>query len=237
MRSRLLSGILLLAACNRAEDPRRTPAPSRGSSGTPTSSASTAASVSKRDADAMVARADSARIRGSPGATVWMLVASDFQCPYCKMWHDSTDAGIRREYVDAGKVRLAFVNFPLAMHAHAFVAAEAAMCAGAQGRFWPYHDALFATQNRWEAAANAQPVLDSLAAATGVDVAPFRSCIAAHVMKPLIQADYDRMAAAGVNSTPSFFIGDRRLSGAAPLSVFRSLLDSALSRPGAAPRP
>ena len=101
--------------------------------------------------DSNITRADLARIQGSASAPVWVIEVSDFQCPYCKQWHDQTYAAFRDQYVKTGKVRLAYVNFPLSSHAHAWPAAESAMCAGAQGKFWQMHDALFTTQNKWEA--------------------------------------------------------------------------------------
>src|ERR1700704_6511223 len=114
-----------------------------------------------KDSDGV--KADLARIQGSASAPVWVIEVSDFQCPYCKQWHDQTYAAFRDQYVNTGKVRLAYVNFPLSSHAHAWPAAESAMCAGAQGKFWQMHDALFTTQNKWEAMSSPAPMFDSLA--------------------------------------------------------------------------
>ena len=161
---------------------------------------------------------------------------SDFQCPYCKMWHDSTYGALQREYVETGKVRLAYMNLPLPSHANAWPAAEAAMCAGAQGRFWEMHDALFDSQERWSGRSDAEAYFaDSLAGRVGVNAAAMRSCMAADRMRPLIQADLDRSVASGVQSTPTFIIGDGAMvRGAAPASEFRRVIDSVLaSRPGA----
>ena len=114
-----------------------------------------------RATDPLVAHADSARIRGNPSSKVWMILSSDFQCPYCKMWHDSADMTIRREYIDNGKVRLAFVNFPINSHQNAIPAAEYAMCAAAQDKFWQAHDSLFAHQDTWAALPNPGPALEA----------------------------------------------------------------------------
>ena len=99
---------------------------------------------------AMLRRADRARTMGNPAATVWVVEVSDFQCPYCRAWHDSSYAAIKKQYVDAGKVRLAYINFPLAMHKNALPAAQVAMCSAAQDKFWPMQDALFDSQAAWE---------------------------------------------------------------------------------------
>ncbi|HEY3134160.1 MAG TPA: thioredoxin domain-containing protein, partial [Gemmatimonadaceae bacterium] len=69
--------------------------------------------------DSNITRADLARIQGSSSAPVWVIEVSDFQCPFCKQWHDQTYPLLRDQYVKTGKVRLAYVNFPLAIHAHA----------------------------------------------------------------------------------------------------------------------
>ena len=135
------------------------------------SSSASAAAVSTGSDSALLKRADHARIEGSASAPVWVIEVSDFQCPFCRQFHDETYGELKRAYVDSGKVRLAYVNFPLSMHRNAFAASEAAMCAAAQDKFWPMHDALFTTQKQWEALAAPQQMFDSLAAAQGVDLA------------------------------------------------------------------
>ncbi|MEA2345756.1 MAG: hypothetical protein QOF63_3925 [Thermoanaerobaculia bacterium] len=184
------------------------------------------APAAPKDSDGV--KADLARIQGSPSARVWVIEVSDFQCPFCKQWHDETYATLRDEFVRTGKVRLAYVNFPLAQHQYAWPAAEAAMCAGAQGKFWEMHDALFNTQAKWEALASPATFFDSLANAQGVDTARWRQCVQSGKMKSWIQADHDRAQTAGAESTPSFIIGDKILVGAQPITELRSAIDSAL---------
>src|SRR6476619_5410727 len=172
-RWRLAAAVALLLSCK----------PSGGSA-----SATTAGSANPRPdtsaarpaaaaPDSNITRADLARIQGSPNAPLWVIEVSDFQCPYCKSWHDDTYAAFRDEYVKTGKVRLAYVNFPLNSHRYAWPAAESAMCAAAQGKFWEMHDALFITQHRWEAAPAPEIVFDSLARAAGVDIPRWRDCV------------------------------------------------------------
>ena len=140
-----------------------------------------------------------------------MILSSDFQCPYCKMWHDSADMTIRREYIDNGKVRLAFINYPIGSHQNAIPAAEYAMCAAAQDKFWQMHDSLFATQEKWAPLPNPAAALEQVAASVGVDVTALRSCVSGHKMLPLIEADREKAQRAGVRATPSFFIGSQLL--------------------------
>jgi protein-disulfide isomerase len=185
-----------------------------------------AAQSAPKDSD--IVRADLARIQGSPTAPLWVIEVSDFQCPYCKQWHDETYQTFLNEYVKTGKVRLAYVNFPLDQHPFAWPAAESAMCAGAQGKFWNMHDALFNTQDKWETLQSPATFFDSLAHAQGVDIARWRQCIQSGKMKAWIQADHDRAERAGAGSTPSFMIGDKLLVGAQPIEEMRRAIDSAM---------
>src|SRR5687767_12237043 len=187
--------------------------------------------------DSLTARADAARIQGSPSAPVWVVEVSDFQCPFCKTWHDSVYRALRREFVTPGTVRLAYINYPLPNHQNALPAAEAAMCAGTQGRFWEMHDGLFDSQETWAEMPNAAPVFDSVARAAGVDVAAMRRCIDQGSVRALIQADAERAQEFGVQATPSFIIGgDVLIRGAQPIEAFRRAIAQKLAaRPAAAP--
>jgi protein-disulfide isomerase len=187
------------------------------------------ASTTASPADTFADKIDHARILGNPSAKVWMVMASDFQCPYCKQFHDQSFAALKHDYVDNGKVRIAFLNFPLQMHPNAFPAAEAAMCAGAQGKFWPMHDSLFTAQPRWESRTDAHPVFDSLATSIGIDTKAMDACIAGHLPDDMIRADVDRAERAGVQSTPTIIIGNTLIAGARPTAQFRQALDNALA--------
>jgi protein-disulfide isomerase len=183
-----------------------------------------------------MAVAEKARIMGQPSAKLWIVVMSDFQCPYCKRWHDETDAVIRKRYVETGKARYAFLNFPLRSHRNAVPAAEAAMCAGEQGKFWPVHDALFDTQDRWGGAADPGAVFDSVATAAGLDLAKHRECRTSGMMRGLIDRDARRGAAAGVQGTPAFSIGTQKTSGALPTSEFVRIIEEELAKLGGSTR-
>jgi len=167
---------------------------------------------------------------GDSTAKTWVIIASDFQCPYCKQWHDETYASFLKEYVRAGKVKVAYVNFPLGQHQFAMIAAQAAMCASAQNKFWQYHDALFNSQTQWENMQQPRPVFDSIAKTVGVDVPSWGKCVDAGTMVPMIEADRDRLMQAGVQSTPSFLIGDQMLIGAQPIDSLRKAIDAAAKK-------
>ena len=181
--------------------------------------------------DSISTQADRGRIRGSETATVWLVEISDFQCPYCKQWHDQTFGVIDKEFVQTGKVRLAFLNFPIpSLHVNARVAAEAAMCASVQGKFWELHTSLFTTQAAWAAQQNPLATFDSLALAAGADGPAWRGCMASHAALPLIDADRARSASNGVQSTPTFYVGDHMLSGAYPADSFRIIINKQLAK-------
>jgi protein-disulfide isomerase len=149
------------------------------------------------------------------------------------MWHDSSDQTIRREYIDNGKVRLAFVNFPINSHQNAIPAAEYAMCAAAQDQFWQAHDSLFANQEKWAALPDAGPTLERIVTSAGVEAEALRSCVSKHKMLPLIEADREKASRAGVRATPSFFVGSQLLEGVIPIADLRKALDAALAGAGA----
>jgi protein-disulfide isomerase len=223
----------LLAACSRPES-QSAQAPQVTTSPGDVAPTMTAASGPE---DSLSIKADRARIRGAETAQVWLVEISDFQCPWCKQWHDSTFAKIDQEYVKTGKVRMAYLNFPITrLHKNAQVAAEAAMCAGVQGKFWELHSSLFQAQPKWAEAKTPIVVFDSLAHAAGVELKAWDKCMTSHATAKLIEADRDRSAKAGVESTPTFFVGDRALAGAFPIDTFRVAIEQALAKLKPAPR-
>src|SRR5260221_677436 len=163
---------LVSAACTRSE-----PATSRQTASGEVAPARGATGLSGLT-DSVSARADKGRIRGAESAHIWLVEISDFQCPYCKRWHDDTYAGIDSEFVKTGKVRLAYLNYPISsLHPNARVASEAAMCASVQGKFWALHESLFITQQAWASEKDPMPKMDLLATAAGVDAKRWRASV------------------------------------------------------------
>ncbi len=182
------------------------------------------------EAEALLARADKGRIQGDTNAKIWIIEVSDFQCPYCKMFHDSTYATIKREFIATGQARMAYVNFPIQSHVNASPAAEAAMCASLQDKFWPMHDQLFKTQEKWALLENPSTHFESLAKQVGADVPKLRACLAGGLMRRLVAGDKQRGTSAGVNSTPYFFVGDEVIRGAKPAQEFRDAMKRARAK-------
>lgn len=217
-----VSAVLAFAACNGNN--------SAVARDTTPSAATPASALSKAQNDSLVARADNGRVQGNPASKVWLVIVSDFQCPYCKQWHDSTFEAVRKEYVTTGKVRMAYVNFPLASHQFAWASAHSAMCASEQGKFWEYQDSLFATQQKWEIMQDPAPLFDTIARDVKLDMSQWRDCVKSERMQGLIQTDRERALQAGVNSTPSFLVGPKGMAGVHPIEDFRKLLDPAIAQ-------
>ncbi len=236
LRSALTIAAVLapLAACsakagNAADS--ATAAPSAATSAPTAAGAGTAApAASASTPDPRITRADAARIRGDANAKLWIVVASDFQCPYCGQWERETAPDVIKEFVDTGIARLAFVNFPLRQHPNAEPAAEAAMCAGAQGKFWEMHDRIFKSQSEWSVLPSAESYFEKAATEIGLSTPDYEACIKDHVMRPMIEADAERATKGGAGSTPTFFIGDQVIAGAEKIETFRKAIALAQSK-------
>ncbi|HEY4305986.1 MAG TPA: thioredoxin domain-containing protein [Gemmatimonadaceae bacterium] len=183
-------------------------------------------------ADSVIPRADEGRTLGQPTTTLWLIEAGDFECAVCRTWHLETFPTIERDYIRTGKIRFAFVNYPVAQHRFATVAASAAMCAGAQQKFWPMHDSLYAQQAKWIATNDPAGIFRDIARGLKLDMKQWSDCFGNDRAGPLIQSDHDRLRDAGVHGTPSFFIGDRGLPGDPGWPALRAIIDSVLAGRG-----
>ena len=170
--------------------------------------------------------ADPAMIRGAPAAPVTIIEWSDYQCPYCRSV-EGTLASLLVEFPDS--VRIVFKDFPLASHDRALPAALAARCAGAQGRYWEYHDLLFVAQPDFS-----RDQLLGYARRLGLEVAPFTTCLDRAEFQDAVLADRHEGREAGVEYTPTFFINGEKLVGALPIEEFRAAIRRALRDAGPA---
>ena len=167
------------------------------------------------------------RTRGSASAPVTVYEMSDFQCPFCKRPVDQTFPVLEREYVATGKVRWVFINYPLtSIHPNAVPAAELAMCAGRQGKFWEAHHLVFRTQKVWAPLKDPGPFLASLVDSLGLSRTAVLPCLEQGQTRKEIQTDAEGSARAGAQSTPSFYIEGGLMVGAQPIEIFRQVLDS-----------
>ena len=169
-----------------------------------------------------------ARTKGRADAPVTVYEMADFQCPACRMFAITVLPALDSEYVRTGKVRWVFINLPLtSIHPNAVAAAEVAMCAARQGRFWPLHDALYRQQDRWAPLAQPRDTLLALAERAGVNRAKLLACLNAGDARNEVALDAQRAGRAGAHATPSFYIEGGLLEGA-PYTPepMRRLLDS-----------
>jgi protein-disulfide isomerase len=168
-----------------------------------------------------------ARTKGSPSAPVTMLEIADFQCPACRLFWAETMPALQHEYVDAGKVKVTFVNMPLVeLHKNAAAAAEFAMCAAVQNHFWAVHDMLYDQQSVWAPLADPSAYFLSVAQAVGLNRDSLDACLASGQVRSLIQREAENAFQAGVRSTPSLVIEGGLLAGAVPIGALRPILDS-----------
>lgn len=162
---------------------------------------------------------------GPAGAPVQIVMYSDFQCPFCAKV-GSTLKKVRDTYGDS--VRLVFRDFPLgSIHPRAAAAAIAARCAHEQGRFWEYHDRLFASANRLEDRDFAQHATD-----LGLDVGHFTACTQDSRAAGIVTGNLTSGERLGVSATPAFFVNGRFLPGAQPFEAFKRVIDNELEGVG-----
>jgi protein-disulfide isomerase len=165
---------------------------------------------------------DDDAVRGPANAPVEIIEFSDYQCPYCERAYPTVQQ-ILRTYGD--KVKFIYRDFPLSsLHPYAQKAAEAAECAGEQGKYWEMHDKLFENQGALDV-----PSLKQYAADLGLDTAAFNSCLDNGDMASEVQNDFNDGQAAGVSGTPTFFINGKMLVGAQPFDAFKAVIDAELA--------
>lgn len=162
-------------------------------------------------------------VLGGASAPVTLIEFSDFQCPFCQRVMPTLKQ-LREAYGD--RVRIVWKDFPLtAIHPQAFKAAEAGQCAREQGKFWEYHDRLFANQQALQ-----PEFLKTYAADLGLDAATFNACLDTAKYAERVQEQMGVGSALGVGSTPSVFINGRLVSGAHPYETFAAIIDEELGR-------
>ena len=160
---------------------------------------------------------------GPEDAPITIIEFSDYQCPYCKKWHDEVLDQLLANYPD--QIRFVYRDFPLiSLHPGAAPAAEAADCAGEQGSYWPFYQALFSMKYDLTTEAYQQ-----YAAELGLDTQAFAECLADRRYEPEVMGDYNYAVNLGISSTPTFFINGIPIVGAQPYEVFKQLIDKELA--------
>jgi protein-disulfide isomerase len=160
--------------------------------------------------------------KGPANAPVTIVEFSDFECPFCSRGKETVEK-VLSAY--PGKIRLVFRDYPLPFHSKAKKAAEAALCADEQGKFWEMHDRLFSDQSKLGV-----DDLKASAKALSLDTAKFDSCLDSGKLASKVDENMSAGEKAGVNGTPAFFINGRLLSGAQPLEKFKEVIDEELAK-------
>ena len=179
--------------------------------------------------------------RGAADARVMMVEVSDYHCPFCRRHTLTTQPQIDAEFINTGKLRYAFIDYPIdQLHPDAFRAHEAASCAGEQGKYWEMHAKLFETPPAREGA-QLVPQLVAQAQSIGLDVAKFRACLDGGKFATAVKENVARMQGLGVDSTPTFLIGLtpppgqpmkvlKVVRGAVPFDQFKAAINAVSSQ-------
>ena len=197
--------------------------------------------TAKMGGDAQPARAGHVQVAdselqamGAAAAPLTLVEFTDYQCPYCKRFHDTSWPELKKKYVDTGKLRYVVRDLPLDFHSQAMPAAIAARCAGQQGQFWPVHEALFNEQ-----AALGPDMIQATAKRYGVGSEAFERCRQDPRVRQAIEADVAEAQQIGVNGTPGFVLGVRKsgkvegtlIVGAQSAATFEAKIEALLAAP------
>ena len=170
---------------------------------------------------------------GSSQAPVTIVEFSDFECPYCRVFHEQVLPSLKREYIDKGLVRFIHKDLPLPFHRQAKPAAAAARCAGEQNRYWDLYGALFDQQTCLECKG-----VVGIAEELRLDTSALQACIQREATETLIKANLSEAKLHNIRATPTFVIGPSRkdgkhhgeiIEGAMPWPQFKALIDQELT--------
>ena len=184
---------------------------------------------------------DNDPVMGSPDAPITIIEFGDFECPFCKSSFEELLPQLKKQYIDTGKVKLVYRDFPLDFHENAPKEAEAAECARDQGgdaTYFKYHDQIY-TQTKSNGTGLGLTQLPIIAKSLSLNANQFQLCLDSGKYKDEVDKDLADGIAAGVSGTPTWFIGKvdsegsmttTQLSGAQPFAVFKTVIDQQLSQ-------
>ena len=163
-------------------------------------------------------------VKGSKDAPVTIVEFSDFQCPFCEKFFTQTLPLIEKNYIETGKVKLVYRDFPLKFHQYAQKAAEAAECGEEQGKFWEFHNKIYENQDTMNDESFRQYAKD-----LGLDMTEFNKCLDSGQMADEVSIDSKDGRSYGVTGTPTFFINGIKVTGVRPYSAFQQIIDQELN--------
>ena len=148
------------------------------------------------------------RVKGDPNAPIMIIEFADFQCPACGGFFSEVSPQIEAEFINTGKAKFLFYDFPLVqVHPNAFLASRAARCADDQGKFWPYHDVLYRTQGRWSSLQNPAGEFEDYAEQMGLDAGDFAACLRSDRYADVITASIELGTQLQLPGTPTVMVG------------------------------
>lgn len=162
---------------------------------------------------------------GSNSAPVKMVIFSDFECGYCKMFAEETFPKIKSKYVDKGLIEVFYRDLPLDLHSKAFVAAEAGACANDQNKFWEIHDIFFNNETSLD-----DNFITAAAKKLSLDMNKFNACLKTHKFKSEIEKDMGEAASIGITGTPTIVINGKVVIGSQPYEQFSEIIDNELEK-------
>lgn len=166
--------------------------------------------------------------KGNPDAPVKVIEFADFQCPACAQYATRLEGSLDKNYIETGKVQYIYHEFPLPQHSNAVPSAEAARCAGDQGKFWQMHTLLFNRQNEWENLSKPASQFASYATALGLNQQTFSSCLANGTNATAINDAAASAQTAGIQQTPTFMVGGKQVFA----NDLQAAIDAALKAQG-----
>lgn len=168
-------------------------------------------------------------VLGDNNAKVTLVEFADFQCPYCGEWQKTVFQQIKSKYIDTGKVRFVFMDFPF-LGAESTRAAEAGRCAADQGKFWEYHDLLFSKQKGENEGVFADVNLKQFANDLHLNELEFNSCLDLKKYEVKLAEDMVKADGYGVQSTPTLFINGNKLEGLLTFAEYEQVIEAELSK-------
>jgi len=168
---------------------------------------------------------------GNENAKVTVIEFSDFQCPFCRSFWSGAYQQIKSEYIDTGKIKFVFRDYPLPFHQAAQISAEAAECAEDQGKFWEMHDKIFSEQGKQGTGTVTYGAteLKKWASQLGLNSTKFNQCLDSGKYKSEVEKDLADGSSYGVSGTPTLFVNGYPIVGAQPFAVFKALIDKDLN--------
>lgn len=168
-------------------------------------------------------------VKGNPNAKLTIVEFADYQCPFCERFFKDAEPSILKDYVETGKAKFVFKNLAF-LGKESVDAANAALCAKEQNKFWEYHDKLFTSQQGENQGAFASDKLKGFAAALGLNAGQFNDCLDKQKYSAQVQADQAEASKNGFNSTPSVAVGATPIIGAQPYAQFKTAIDAELTK-------